>query len=78
MNMTDTGKTNLFHNFIGLKFYGTDIGATSMNRNLEFQYQSNNLGYIYNFEHDLNVTGLHSFYNLGLGLNENMGKHLIY
>lgn len=76
MNMLDTAKTDLFRNFIGVKLFATDLAATSLNQNLNFEYTSNNLGYIYQFQHNMNVTGLTGFYNLGLGLEEYMGKHL--
>jgi hypothetical protein len=76
MNMMDTAKGGLFKNFVGIKLFATGIGATSVNQDLLFQYTSNNLGYIYQFQHDMNVSNLNSFYNLGLGLNENIGKHL--
>jgi hypothetical protein len=76
VNMLDTAKGELFKNFIGIKFFATDITATSLNQNLNFQYTSNNLGYVYQFQHNVNVTGLTAFYNIGLGLEENYGKHL--
>ena len=76
MNMLDTARGELFKNFIGIKFFATDISATSLNQNLNFHYTSNNLGYVYQFQHNMNVTGLTAFYNVGLGLEENIGKHL--
>ena len=76
MNMLDTAKNAVFKNFVGVKLYAADISATSLNQDLLFQYTSNNLGYVYNFQHDLNVKGLNSFYNLGIGLEENLGNHL--
>jgi hypothetical protein len=76
MNLMDTAKGGLFGNFIGIKLFATDLAATSLNQKLQFHYQSNNIGAVYNFQHDMNVTGLTSFYNLGLGLEENLGKHL--
>lgn len=75
INMLDTAKSDLFKSFIGIKFFATDIAATSLNQDLQFEYTSNNLGNIYQFQHDVNVTGLSNFYNLGLGLEENLGKH---
>lgn len=76
MNLSDTMKTSFFPNFIGVKFFATGISATSVNQDLQFQYTSNNLGYIYKFQHDMNVRNLNNFYNVGIGLEENLGKHL--
>ena len=77
MNLADTNSNGLFRNFIGIKLFAADFGATSLNQDLQFQYTSNNTGAVYNFKHDMNVTGLKGFYNLGLGLEENLGKHLV-
>ena len=64
MNMMDTVKGGLFKNFIGVKFYATGISANSMNQDLQLQYTSNNLGYQYIFQHDMNVSGINEFYNI--------------
>ena len=76
MNMMDTNAHGLFNNFLGVKLFAADFAATNLNEDLQFQYTSNNLGYKYTFQHDLNVKGLTNFYNLGLGMDENYGKHL--
>jgi len=76
MTMADTMKTTFFPNFVGIKFFATDISATSVNQDLQFQYTSDNLGYVYKFRHEMNVRNLNGFYNLGLGMEENLGKHL--
>jgi len=76
MNMLDTVKGGLFNDFIGIKLFATDIGATSLNQDLQFQYTSNDLGAVYKFQHDMNVTGLHNFFNIGIGSEENLGQHL--
>lgn len=76
MNLRDTLKSGMFSNFIGIKLYATDISANSVNQNLQFQYISNDQGAIYKFNHNMNVTGLNNFYNIGIGMDENLGKHL--
>lgn len=76
MNMMDTNARGLFNSFIGVRLFASDFAATNINQDLQFKYTSNNLGYKYTFQHDLNVTGLNNFFNLGLGMNENYGKHL--
>jgi len=76
MTMADTMKTTFFPNFVGIKLFATDISATSVNQDLQFQYTSDNIGYKYKFQHDMNVKNLNGFYNLGLGMEENLGKHL--
>jgi hypothetical protein len=76
ISVKDTAASGLFKNFVGVKFFATDISAISLNQNFNFQYQSNNLGAVYNFQHNMNVTGLTGFYNVGLGMEENLGKHL--
>jgi len=76
MDLTDTTNQGLFKNFLGVKLFAADYGVTSLNQDLKFQYTSNNQGYQYIFKHDMNLTGLNNFYNIGLGLDENLGKHL--
>lgn len=76
MNMLDTSKSALFQNFVGIKLFMTDISATSLNQDLQFQYVSNNLGNVFKFQHDMNVSNLSNFFNIGLGMDENLGKHL--
>lgn len=76
MSVQDTSKNSLFPNFIGIKLFATNISATTVNQNLQFQYTSNNTGFIYNLQHTMNLTGITGFYNLGLGVDENLGKHL--
>ena len=74
----DTGAHGLFKNFVGIKFFIADYGATSFNQDLQFRYVSTNpsVGYQYTFKHDFNVAGVNGFYNAGLGMEENLGKHL--
>jgi hypothetical protein len=73
----DTNGHGLFNNFIGIKLFAADFAATSVNQDLQFNYVSKNpVGYNFAFKHDMNVTGLDNFFNLGLGLEENYGKHL--
>ena len=76
MTMDDTMKTPFFPNFVGIKLFATDISATSVNQDMQLQYSSNNQGYIYKFQHEMNVRNLNGFYNIGLGMEENLGKHL--
>jgi len=76
MNIIDTSRGGLFKNFVGIKFFAADIGAKSLNQDLEFQKASNNLGFVYTFQHDMNVRNLNNFFNIGLGTEENVGKHL--
>jgi len=77
--MADTAPHTLFKNFVGLKFFAADYGATSANQDLQFKYVSVNpsVSYKYTFNHDMNVSGLKNFINLGLGMEENLGKHLV-
>ncbi len=74
----DTTPHKLFKNFVGLKLFAGDFGATGVNKDLEFYYVSVNpaVGYKYTFLHDFNVKGVHNFFNAGLGLEENLGNHL--
>lgn len=76
MNIMDTNSNGLFKNFVGIKLFAADFGATSINQDLQFQYISNNLGAVNKFQHDMNVKGINNFFNLGLGAEENLGKHL--
>lgn len=76
MNIMDTNAHGLFKNFVGVKLFGEGIGTSTINQDLQFKYVSNNMGSVYTFQHDMNVSGLNNFYNLGLGMEENLGKHL--
>jgi len=76
MNLADTTAKGLFKNFVGIKLFVADFAATSANKDLQLYYVSNNVGDVYTFQHDMNVTGLKNFYNLGIGTEENLGKHL--
>lgn len=76
MNTMDTNTHGLFNSFIGIKLFAAGFGAKSLNQDLQFQYTSNNLGYQYTFKHDMNVSRINNFYNIGLGLMENYRKHL--
>jgi hypothetical protein len=76
MNLADTGKSGLFKNFLGVKIFAADFGATSLNQDLKFKYVSYNPIAAYTFQHDMNVKGINNFFDGGLGLEENLGKHL--
>jgi hypothetical protein len=76
MNLADTSTNGLFQNFLGIKFFAGNIGVSTYNQDLQFKYVSNNLGAIYTFQHDMNVKGINNMFNLGLGFEENLGKHL--
>lgn len=76
--IADTAQHTLFKNFVGLKLFIADFGAKSLNQDLSFKYTSvNPLGPVYTFNHDMNVKSVNGFYNIGLGLEENLGKHLV-
>ncbi len=76
--MDDTTHSALFKNFVGIKFFLADYGVKSLNQDLRFKYKSvNPLGPVYIFNHDMNISGINGFYNVGLGLEENLGKHLV-
>jgi hypothetical protein len=77
--MADTSSIHgLFGNFVGIKFFAVDFGASSLNQDLQFKYTSYSpQGPVYNFQHDMNVTGITNFYNVGLGMEENLGNHLV-
>ncbi len=69
-----TGK-ELFSDFIGARIWVADNKLNTLNKDLTFKYVSVNTNYV--MQHDLNVTNLNNMPNIGLGLEENLGKHLL-
>ena len=69
-----TGK-ELFSDFIGIRLWAADNKLTTLNKDLTFKYISVNTNYV--MQHDLNVTNLNNMPNIGVGLEEDLGKHLL-
>lgn len=69
-----TGK-ELFSDFIGVKLWGGQFGLKSVNQDLTFKLFSptNNQ----TMQHDMNLQNLTRTTNGGLGLEENVGSHLL-
>jgi len=69
-----TGK-ELFSDFLGVRLWGADYGIHSINETLNFKYLSINTGYV--MQHSMYLAGLNNTPNFGLGLEENLGEHLL-
>lgn len=61
-------------NYIGIKLFAADYNVHALNQDLQFTYTSQNNGYV--MKHDMNLKGLTVMPNIGLGVEETMGKHL--
>lgn len=57
--------------FVGIKFFASDMALKGLNQDLHFNYMSLNNGYV--MSHDMNITGLNNIPNIGIGLDETYG-----
>ncbi len=73
--LPDSTGRELFSDYLGIKLWGGQFGMNSVNQDLNFKYYSpsNN----YTLQHDFNLKNVKSTSNFGLGLEENVGSHLI-
>ena len=70
----DSTKSTLFPDFIGVKLWAGDYSIKNINEPVTFKYLANPL---YTMQHSVNVIGLNNMPNLGLGVEEDLGKHLL-
>lgn len=73
--LPDSNGRELFSDFIGVKLWGGQFGMNSANQDLTFKYYSP--GNNQTLEHGMNLQNLKYMNNLGLGLEENLGAHLV-
>ncbi len=73
--LPDSAGREMFSDFLGLRFFASDYGVKSINQNLNFQYLSISNGYV--MRHNLDAIGINNTPNIGTGLEENLGEHLL-
>ncbi|MGP8214089.1 MAG: hypothetical protein ACLQQ4_00860 [Bacteroidia bacterium] len=71
----DSNGRDMFSDFLGIRLWAADYSLNTINQNLNFSYTSINTGYV--MKHSMNLMNLNNTPNLGLGLEEDMGDHLI-
>jgi len=69
-----TGK-ELFSDFLGIRLWAADYSINTINQNLNFRYVSSNTGEV--LQHSIYAKGLNHCPNFGIGVEENLGEHLI-
>jgi hypothetical protein len=62
-------------NLVEFRFFAGDFATRNINEDLNFTYYSQNSGY--KLSHDMNVKGINNIPNVGFGVEEDMGKHLL-
>jgi hypothetical protein len=72
--LPDSLQQGLFQDFVGLRFIAEDYGLHSNGQNMQFRYTSVNNGLV--MSHSMDVKGLNNSPNIGLGIEESIGKHL--
>jgi hypothetical protein len=73
--LPDSTGREMFSDFLGIKLWAGDYKINTLNQDLTFRYVSVNNGFV--MLHDLDVRNLNSMPNIGTGLEENLGSHLI-
>jgi len=71
----DSTGREMFSDFLGARLWAADYNVNSINQNLAFKYLSINNGYVMN--HSLDTRNISHIPNLGIGLEEDMGPHLL-
>ncbi|HTB06687.1 MAG TPA: hypothetical protein VK806_06995 [Bacteroidia bacterium] len=70
----DSAANRIFPDFVGIKLWAGDYSIKNINENVNFMYVANPY---FTMKHDMNVVGLNNIPNLGLGVEEDIGKHLL-
>lgn len=73
--LPDSSGQQMFSDFIGIRFWAADYNLHTINQDLQFKYVSTNTGYT--MRHDMDLRGLTYSSNIGAGLEEDLGKHLL-
>jgi len=73
--LPDSSGIEPFSDFLGIRLWAADYGINSINKDLSFKYVSSNTGFTMN--HGFDVRGITNTPNIGVGAEENLGKHLV-
>jgi len=73
--LPDSSGKELFSDFLGVRLWAADYGINSINKDLAFKFVSTNTGFTMN--HGFDVRGITNTPNLGIGAEENLGKHFL-
>jgi hypothetical protein len=71
----DSTGQEMFSDFLGVRLWAADYNINSINQDLTFKYTSINNGFV--MSHPLDTRNITQTPNLGIGLEEDLGPHLL-